>query len=631
MVTDAVTDAPELDAWRELELRALCASLHERPGLGFLREDDFSWEVARLAFRVLRQAQVTSLASAELLLRQTPYRPFGAFAAGSLPADDESRGSDARSSQASEAPSLLEALGGASLLRSLHEQTKHEDQVGLGRLLRNRAAHRQLDRLLRRALAESPYRAAGRLEREGGVVGSSADDLSGPLELLPAEARIRRLLDQLDRIPTYTHDPQQGALEAAVAQVRRQLAEERAHPGECWGMPFYIPSLDRQVMGVGRGQVVVIAGESKVGKSTFLLRLALENARRAHPYFGSRPPVVVYYTLEQAQHELVRRAAAYLAGVNGVRLRAGRATAEELARFERALDWLEAQQQLRILDAGSVSDIDQLVASMRYYRQQEGAAIFVVDYLGLVSPSRAYRSAYEGSNEITGKLKEAAIALDAIVIEGAQDNFRDAELRCGRPSNALIAGSQDVVRDADLILHLWKPAHYLREPPARELWSGVLVLVSGQARHVVLEPETYVHWDLGTGVISELPPERLQLLRSPQAQECLRGFGSSFSGGGFGWSGSASGPGGHSENGSGKSSGKSVAVAEGRDGPSARPVPTMTTMPAAPAVPTVPAASPKPSRPGRRRVTSDATGAGGLGATPSVSTPTTPDEPASSW
>jgi len=210
---------------------------------------------------------------------------------------------------------------------------------------------------------------------------------------------------------------------------------------------FYtnIDILDAFSGGFVKKRLVLVAGRTRVGKTTFLLELA----RR----LSSQGITTLFYSLEMSKEELFQR---ILQAESMIRrdelfkyIKLG--AAEEL--FKTAL---EKYKTLYINDTAAISVSDIKTQILQFNEKfKVTPEIVIIDYLGLlVPPATVLRSpnTYTHISAISRELMDLAKSTNTVVICATQCN-RGAEDRKISISNILMSGEND----AHLIIGLWRP------------------------------------------------------------------------------------------------------------------------------------------------------------------------------
>ncbi|MBE6469372.1 MAG: replicative DNA helicase [Coriobacteriaceae bacterium] len=226
-----------------------------------------------------------------------------------------------------------------------------------------------------------------------------------------------------------------------------QEAEEVARAGgETQGVPTGFPSLDRMLMGLREGQLVIIGARPAVGKTSFALNLALNAAAAGY--------TVGFFSLEMSGKEIAQRFICAHAQVNMSNFRTGRISPQEWANINEATEELSNLDIL--IDDTPGTTVTEIRAKARRMLHNKEKAVIILDYLQLVSPPagrRAESRAVEVS-EMSRALKIMAKELAVPVISLSQLS-RQVESRTGkRPQLSDLRESGSIEQDADIVMFL---------------------------------------------------------------------------------------------------------------------------------------------------------------------------------
>lgn len=195
--------------------------------------------------------------------------------------------------------------------------------------------------------------------------------------------------------------------------------------------------LDDATGGFLPGSVFTLAARPGGGKSDFALNLAMKAAKS-----GAK---VLYFTTEMTENQLMQRAAAKLLHINSIRVRDRRLTPEENASVDKVLDVIRKMDELRIVEAPSLS----VGAVLNYVRTHRPKAVFI-DYIGLMKRPNV-REQYKALGLISNQLKKMALKENVAVVQLAQMN-RNVEARAGgRPNLSDLRESGDLEQDSDFV------------------------------------------------------------------------------------------------------------------------------------------------------------------------------------
>lgn len=218
----------------------------------------------------------------------------------------------------------------------------------------------------------------------------------------------------------------------------RDEAEKRMAARDRGGVfiPTGIPVLDGDV-GVERGDLVVLAAQTGVGKTAFGLSVAQAAADADHR--------VLYANTEMAAHQLANRILAKQALVPVADQRSGRLEPEQFQRLKAATDRLVQQDRLYLTEPLVNVDYGQFAIIVRAHAATKGLDVLVLDYVGRLdnTPAAGEQREYQVLERIARGLKGLAQELQVAVY-----------LLVQRTEDGHLAGSRRMRNEADLVLEI---------------------------------------------------------------------------------------------------------------------------------------------------------------------------------
>ena len=216
--------------------------------------------------------------------------------------------------------------------------------------------------------------------------------------------------------------------------------------GVAAGGPTGYPSLDRMLMGLREGQLVIIGARPAVGKTSFALNLALNAASEGY--------TVAFFSLEMSGKEIAQRFICAHAQVSMSNFRTGKISPQEWANIGQAAEDL-SRLDILIDDTPGIT-VTEIRAKARRMLHNKEKAIIILDYLQLVSPpaGRRAESRTVEVSEMSRALKIMAKELAVPVISLSQLS-RAVESRTGkRPQLSDLRESGSIEQDADIVMFL---------------------------------------------------------------------------------------------------------------------------------------------------------------------------------
>ena len=224
--------------------------------------------------------------------------------------------------------------------------------------------------------------------------------------------------------------------------------------------------LDRKIVGLGAGDMIVVAGRPSMGKTAFALQIA--------EHVSEDLPVLVF-SLEMDAESLAMRQAASVGKVDLMKLRSGQLDDDDWQRLTYATAKLQSRK-IFIDDRSGVS-MNQIRARARQTKRKHGLGLIVVDYIGLIHG--------EGDNrvnvvsEISRGLKTMARELGVPVIALSQLNRGVENRNDKRPMMSDLRESGSIEQDADVIMLLYRDEYYYPDSD----WKGVAECIIAKQRN----------------------------------------------------------------------------------------------------------------------------------------------------
>ena len=236
------------------------------------------------------------------------------------------------------------------------------------------------------------------------------------------------------------------------------------------GVPSGFLDLDTITTGFHPSDFIVIAARPGMGKSSFMLSMAINIAKDGIP--------CAIYSLEMSRHQLIMRALSILSGVPLQRIRRGSVDDESWRKLVDAGIEL-AKSSIFVDDTPSLSVVD-LRIKARKLKKEKGIGILFIDYLQLVRPTYRKSSRQEEVAEVSRSLKALAKELEIPVIALAQLSRQVEHRSDKRPQLADLRESGQIEQDADVVIFLHRPEYYKKNPLPEE--KGIAEIIVAKQR-----------------------------------------------------------------------------------------------------------------------------------------------------
>ncbi|MBQ9543838.1 MAG: replicative DNA helicase [Clostridia bacterium] len=235
------------------------------------------------------------------------------------------------------------------------------------------------------------------------------------------------------------------------------------------GIPTNYSGLDRILVGMAPGDLIIIGGRPGMGKTSLAINIAVNVAKYSKK-------AVAVFSLEMSKLQLVERMLSSEGRVDGRKLHTGDVEEEDFNAIARAAVGL-SNTDIYLDEAGGIT-----VMQMRSkLRRLENLGLVVIDYLQLMHSdnSRLRENRVNEIGDITRNLKLMAKDLGVPIILCTQLS-RSPEKRTGgneskKPQLSDLRDSGNIEQDADVVLMLYREGYYNEDDPEAKNRADCLV------------------------------------------------------------------------------------------------------------------------------------------------------------
>lgn len=241
--------------------------------------------------------------------------------------------------------------------------------------------------------------------------------------------------------------------------------------GNFKGVQTGFKELDEMTTGLQPGDLVIVAGRPSMGKTAFVLSLALNTTMKY------KNPTAIF-SLEMSKESLVQRMLCSEARVNMHQLRSGTLPKRDLPKLSLAAGPL-AEAPVYIDDTPAITVLE-LRAKARRLKAQNGLKLIIIDYLQLMGSSSKAESRQQEISIISRSLKGVAKELDVPVIALSQLSRAVEQRNDHRPQLADLRESGAIEQDADLVMFVYRDEVYNKDD---ENVKGKAEIIVGKQRN----------------------------------------------------------------------------------------------------------------------------------------------------
>ena len=306
------------------------------------------------------------------------------------------------------------------------------------------------------------------------------------------------------------------SFENALIKSIEMASAAFSRDGHLSGTSTGLVDLDRQLGGMHRSDLIILAGRPSMGKTSLATNIAFNIAKkfkREKDDNGiektTEGGVVGFFSLEMSSEQLATRLLAEHSQVPSHKIRRGDITAEQYEHIRDSADEI-SRLPLHIDDTGGIS-IGALSARARRLKRMVGLDMIVVDYLQLLTGGAGMNSSTNRVQEvsmITQGLKSLAKELDIPVLALAQLSRQVEQRDDKRPQLSDLRESGSIEQDADVVMFVYREEYYVaRSEPSEGTeehlkWQEDMEQLHGKAEVIVGKQR---HGPIGTIKLSFNP------------------------------------------------------------------------------------------------------------------------------
>ncbi len=217
-------------------------------------------------------------------------------------------------------------------------------------------------------------------------------------------------------------------------------------------------NLNEKTSGFGKGDLVIVAARPAMGKTAFVLNIALKALERDEG--------VAFFSLEMPAEQLMLRMLAAKTSIPLQALRVGDLKDDQWSQLSAAVD--DISKKKLFVDDGGYATIHHVRSKLRKLKARHPEiTVAIIDYLQLMSGEGGREGRQQEISEISRGLKQLARELGLPIIALSQLN-RSLEARENkRPMLSDLRESGAIEQDADIILFVYRDDVY-REAKEKE-------------------------------------------------------------------------------------------------------------------------------------------------------------------
>ncbi len=221
------------------------------------------------------------------------------------------------------------------------------------------------------------------------------------------------------------------------------------------GLPTGLTDLDNRILGLNKGELVLIASRPGMGKTSIAMNIVMNAAKAAGK-------TVAVFSLEMSREQLVTRLLSSEARIDNKKLLKGTLSGQEWSRIVTAASALSALSIL--IDDNPTLSVADMNAQCR---RVKNLGLVVVDYLQLMQSAGGRQNSSDNRQQIVADmsrmLKIMAKELEVPVLCLSQLSRANEARSDKRPMLSDLRESGAIEQDADVVIGLYREGYYNKE------------------------------------------------------------------------------------------------------------------------------------------------------------------------
>ncbi|WP_334330822.1 replicative DNA helicase [Candidatus Phytoplasma prunorum] len=242
-----------------------------------------------------------------------------------------------------------------------------------------------------------------------------------------------------------------------LKSIQEKTINTRNSDDRVIGLRTGFNSLDEITLGFKPEEFIVLASRPAMGKSAFVMNLALNMSR-----VNSTPPGIAIFSLEMSNEQIGTRMLSFKTKIYHKKIQLSRGLSEhELNMINKTCD--EISEYNIFFDDSSSVNISKIRQQCRQLKHENKLDFVIIDYLQLIHNSNQKNNRQEEISTISRNLKQMARELKIPVLALSQLS-RDVEKREDKkPILSDLRDSGSIEQDADVVMFLYREDYYVKD------------------------------------------------------------------------------------------------------------------------------------------------------------------------
>ncbi len=229
------------------------------------------------------------------------------------------------------------------------------------------------------------------------------------------------------------------------------------------GVSTGLTDLDDRLGGLHKSDLLIIAGRPSMGKTALATNIAFNAAKKIQE--DGKKSSIAFFSLEMSSEQLSTRILAEQSRIKSNDIRRGKISEEQ---FDKFIETSKNISELPLyIDETPAISIAALSNRARRIKRLYGLDMVVIDYIQLMTASKAYEGRVQEISEITQGLKALAKELSVPVLALSQLSRAVEQRDDKKPQLSDLRESGSIEQDADVVMFVYREAYYLERKEPR--------------------------------------------------------------------------------------------------------------------------------------------------------------------
>ena len=254
---------------------------------------------------------------------------------------------------------------------------------------------------------------------------------------------------------------------SVLASATNQINEAYNRKGKLSGIDTGFSGLNRQLGGLNKSDLLVLAGRPAMGKTALATNIGFNAAKSSKL---EKNESILIFSLEMSAEQLAQRILAEQSTIDSHKLRSGDLNETEFSKL------VSTQNDILnlpfFIDDTPAISVGQIASRARRLKRTHGLSLIIIDYIQLIQGSKASEAQgrVQEVSSITRGLKSLAKELNVPILALSQLSRAVEQREDKRPILADLRESGSIEQDADVVMFVYREEYYLdkSEPTQRD-------------------------------------------------------------------------------------------------------------------------------------------------------------------